>query len=185
MGGKTSKASKEKEPKIIVAPPIQKDQEKDPEKQHAERPLGSARSGAMKLNSGRVQKIGRPASPATRWKCLLISDLHLAFSEGEGYFPKSAEELMWHSLPKIVASEQPQQLFVLGDFFHFKTGPTASSPEWTSWVDGCVKRLFDSLGEATEVWILGGNHGLKISPFPISPSRTTHRPIISKQIAIC
>lgn len=170
MGGNSSRAKRE--PKIIVAPVITD----DPEKSHADRPIGSTHGGAMKLNPGRVQKIGRPARPATRWRCLLISDLHLAFSEGEGYFPKAGEDLMWSALPKIVAHERPLQIFVLGDLFHFKTGPVASGPEWTSWVDACVKRLLESVDGVSEVWFLGGNHGFFAFPLPHNCCTPSHSP---------
>lgn len=108
---------------------------------------------AMTLRPGKIGVLPRSSKP---WKALLISDMHLAQVDGDSYFPHDAEVRMFEALPRVVAGEKPDQVFMLGDIFH---GTDQLTDEW---IDESISRFVSAIGPGIPIFLLGGNHDRRV-----------------------
>jgi len=102
----------------------------------------------------------RPANSG-RWRCLLISDLHLAPTDGASYFPKAAgEAALNRGLQSVIERERPHQLFILGDVFHMPGRLTPMDGAYDMWCGGAMSKIVEVAASegVNEIYAMGGNH---------------------------
>ncbi|KAH3761774.1 hypothetical protein Pelo_6423 [Pelomyxa schiedti] len=92
---------------------------------------------------------GAMATGCTPWKALIVSDLHLSMGN-ESYFPRHAQVQMFDTLRTVLSAENPSEVFILGDIFHFTND---INPEWAL---DTVIRISELCRR--KITIIGGNH---------------------------
>lgn len=115
----------------------------------------------MQLHGCNSLRIERPKDTG-EWRCLLVSDLHLAQRDGASYFPaRAGDDALSEGLRSVVQRENPRQLFLLGDVFHASGHAMvgAADSSFYAWTDSVFERILSALSGSSvaEVYALGGN----------------------------